>query len=255
MKKWVLSLGISVCAFHAHAQGPLVIRFGVDPTYPPFESKLADGSLVGFDIDLGNALCARLQAKCTWVENAFDGLIPALQARKFDAILSSLSITEERQKTISFTNPLYFTPSRLIAATGSGLAPDSASLHGKRIGVAQGSVQETYAKRHWATVGAEIVSYPDQEQVYPDLRGGRLDAAFQDSLAAKSGFLDKPQGKGFTFAGPPVGNAAVFGAAAIGVRKSDRALIEQLNQAQSEIKKDGTYARLAKKYFDFDPTP
>ncbi|TGU42131.1 transporter substrate-binding domain-containing protein, partial [bacterium M00.F.Ca.ET.146.01.1.1] len=108
--------------FHAHAQGPLVIRFGVDPTYPPFESKLADGSLVGFDIDLGNALCARLQAKCTWVENAFDGLIPALQARKFDAILSSLSITEERQKTISFTNPLYFTPSRLIAATGSGLA-------------------------------------------------------------------------------------------------------------------------------------
>src|SRR5271165_3454296 len=83
-----------------------VIRFGVDPSYPPFESKAADGSLVGFDIDLGNALCAKLNAKCVWVENDFDGMIPALQARKIDAVLSDMSVTDKRRQQIDFTSKI-----------------------------------------------------------------------------------------------------------------------------------------------------
>src|ERR1700738_5530541 len=96
-----------------------VIRFGVDPSYPPFESKTSDGSLVGFDIDLGNALCVKLNAKCVWLENDFDGMIPALQARKIEAVLSDMSVTEKRLQQIDFTNKIASSPTRLRATTGS----------------------------------------------------------------------------------------------------------------------------------------
>src|SRR6202161_1212065 len=91
-----------------------VIRFGVDPSYPPFESKAPGGTLVGFDIDLGKALCAKLNAKCVWVENDFDGMIPALQARKIDAILSDMSVTDKRRQQIDFTEKISDSPTRMV---------------------------------------------------------------------------------------------------------------------------------------------
>src|SRR5579875_2918966 len=105
----------------AHAQSGKVIRFGVDASYPPFESVAPNGQLVGFDIDLGNAICAQLHAKCEWVRNDFDGMIPALKARKFDGILSSMSRTPARQEQIAFSSKLFNTPTRLVAKKGSGL--------------------------------------------------------------------------------------------------------------------------------------
>ena len=123
-----------------------VIRFGVDPSYPPFESKAPDGSLVGFDIDLGKALCAKLNAKCVWVENDFDGMIPALQARKIDAVLSDMSVTDKRKQQIDFTNKTAFSPTRMVTKAGSNLQPTAESLRGKNIGVEQGTIQETNAK-------------------------------------------------------------------------------------------------------------
>ena len=107
------------------AAEPLELRLGVEPGYAPFEMKTPDGALAGFDIDLGTELCQRIQAKCRWVESDFDGLIPALKAKKIDAILSSMSITEQRQKEIDFTDKLYGTPARLIAAKGATLAPEA----------------------------------------------------------------------------------------------------------------------------------
>lgn len=109
-------LAVALCAasmsvaVQVQAKEISTIRFGVEAAYPPFESKAADGQLQGFDIDLGNALCAQLKAKCVWVENAFDGLIPALQARKFDAIDSAMNINAKRSEQIDFTQPLYRTP-------------------------------------------------------------------------------------------------------------------------------------------------
>jgi lysine/arginine/ornithine transport system substrate-binding protein len=230
-----------------------VIRFGVDASYPPFESKTTDGSLAGFDIDLGNELCRRLQAKCVWVENDFDGMIPALKAKKFDAILSSLSMTEKRLQEVAFSNKVFKTPSRMVARVGSPLLPNPQSLKGKRIGVEQGTTQEDYAKAKWATAGVEIVSYQNQDQVIADLMSGRLDASFQDSVEANEGFLKKPQGKGFAFAGPVVVDNKYLGeGAGIGLRKNDAALKDALNQALAEIHKDGTYDKIEKKYFDFD---
>jgi lysine/arginine/ornithine transport system substrate-binding protein len=227
------------------------IRFGVEASYAPFESKSPAGELQGFDIDIGNAVCAKLKAKCVWVENSFDGLIPALQARKFEAINSDMTITDQRRQAIEFTDPIYTIPNQMIAKKGSGLLPTASSLKGKHVGVLQGTIQETYAKARWAPEGVDVVSYQTQDQIYADLASGRLDAAFQDAEAASKGFLKRPQGAGFEFAGPPVSDARLLGGGVgFGVRKGDAALKTALNEALKELKADGTIDRFAAKYFD-----
>jgi lysine/arginine/ornithine transport system substrate-binding protein len=230
-----------------------VIRFGVDPSYPPFESKAPDGSLVGFDIDLGKALCAKLNAKCVWVENDFDGMIPALQARKIDAVLSDMSVTEKRLQQIDFTNKISYSPTRMVAKSGSNLQPTAESLRGKSIGVEQGTIQETYAKTYFEPKGVNVVSYQNQDQVYADLKSGRLDASLQDEAQASAGFLKTPEGQGFAFCGPELSDTKILGnAAAIGIRKGDTDLKNALNDALANLLKDGTYQTIAKKYFDFN---
>ena len=239
------------CSFAASASIER-IRFAVDPTYPPFESKTADGRLVGFDIDLGNALCSRLKTKCVWVESQFDAMIPALKARKFDAILSDMGITEERLKQIDFTQPLYDTHVQLIARKGANLLPEADSLKGKSVGVQQGTVQERYAKAKWEPFGVTVVAYGDQAQVESDLVAGRLDAVFTDAAQAAIGFLKQPQGQAFALAGAIVQDLIIGPGTAIGLRKGDDELKAALDNAFSEIKKDGTFDRLQKKYFATD---
>jgi lysine-arginine-ornithine-binding protein len=252
---WVLPLFVFLCSLSS-AKDWKTVRFGVDASYAPFESKAPSGELVGFDIDLGNALCAKMGAKAVWVENDFDGMIPALQARKIDGILSSLAVTEKRKRQIDFSDILFATPTRMVAKTGSGVLPTPESLKGKSVGVEQGTVQETYAKTYWEPKGVNMVSYQNQDQVYADLRSGRLDAALQDEIQAQQGFLKSSQGAGFAFAGPEVVDDEILGkGAAIGLRKSDQDLKAALNQALQAIHQDGTYQALEKKYFDFDVAP
>ncbi len=235
-------------AFGAEAE----LRLGTDATFPPFESKDAAGHLQGFDIDLGKAICHQLQTRCVWVENSFDGLIPALQARKFDAIISSLSITREREKSINFSNKLFNTPAWLVAAKGGTITADPATLKGKRVGVQQGSVFETYANTYWRPAGVDVIAYPDANSVYADLVAGRLDATLDDSSVISQTLLNQPQGKGFTEISH-IKDDAIFGpGTGIGIRKSDTALQTQLNNAIRAIRADGTYDRIAKKYFNFN---
>jgi lysine/arginine/ornithine transport system substrate-binding protein len=227
------------------------LRFGVEASYAPFESKTAAGQLTGFDIDIGNAVCAKLKVKCVWVENSFDGLIPALQARKFDGINSDMTITDKRKMAIDFTDPIYTIPNQLIAKKGSAILPTVDGLKGKHVGVLQGSIQETYAKAKWAPAGIDVESYQAQDQIYADLASGRLDAAFQDAEAASKGFLKQPQGAGFAFAGPAVSDDKLLGSGVgFGVRKNDKALKDALNRALKELKDDGTIDKFAQKYFD-----
>lgn len=230
-----------------------VLKLGVDPTYPPLEFKRPDGKLTGFGVDIAEALCTQLRAKCIWVESSWDGMIPALLAKKFDAIASSMTITPKRMEQIAFSNKISNAPARLIAHRGSGLLPTVASLKGKRIGVEQGSTQETYAKTVWQPAGVEVVSYQNQDLVYADLVTGRLDASLQASIQASDGFLKKPMGKDFTFAGAVLEDPKIFGVGdGIGLRKEDVVLREDLNKALATILANGTYARINKKYFDFD---
>ncbi|MGF6508944.1 ABC transporter substrate-binding protein [Paraburkholderia sp. 32] len=253
----IKTLLVALCAtsipFAAFAYDGKELKFGVDSAYPPFESKTPSGDLVGFDIDLGNAICAKLKVKCVWVENSFDGMIPALQARKFDAINSSMSQTGKRAKAIDFSHKIYANFEALVVRRGSALVAMPESLNGKHIGVLQGSTQEAYARKHW-TNGVDIVPYPSQDQVWNDLADGRLDAALVSGPTAESGFLNTAQGHDFGFArGPAIKDESIFGpGVSIGVRKGDRALLEAINGAIDSLRKDGTYDRIAKKYFTFD---
>jgi lysine/arginine/ornithine transport system substrate-binding protein len=248
MKKLALFLAILAIATTAFAKDWSTIRFGVDASYPPFESKAADGKLVGFDIDLGNEICRRLNAKCVWVEQDFDGMIPGLKAKKFDGVLSSMSMTPQRREQIAFSSKLFNTPTRLVAKKGSDLLPTADSLKGKSVGVEQGTIQETYAKKNWAPHGVNVVPYQNQDQVYADLMSGRLDAALQDEVQAEMGFLKTPRGAGFQFAGKEIPSDA----AGIGLRKEDTDLKAKIDKAIADMIKDGTYKKIEAKYFDFD---
>ncbi|QGZ63936.1 ABC transporter substrate-binding protein [Paraburkholderia acidisoli] len=251
MKKLLAALSVALLAVSAgaaHAKDWTTVRFGVDASYAPFESKAPDGKLVGFDIDLGNEICKRLNAKCVWVEQDFDGMIPGLKAKKFDGVLSSMTITPQRQEQIAFSAKLFDTPTRLVAKKGSSFQPTADSLKGKSVGVEQGTIQETYAKENWAPKGVNVVPYQNQDQVYADLISGRLDAALQDEVQADLGFLKTPRGAGFQFAGKEIPT----GAAAIGLRKEDTDLKAKIDKAIADMLKDGTYKKIEKKYFDFD---
>ncbi|RQS03407.1 ABC transporter substrate-binding protein [Burkholderia sp. Bp9002] len=253
MKKLVMAVALALTAGAACAKDPAVLRFGVDPSYAPFESLAPDGTLVGFDIDLGNAICERMKVRCVWVENAFDGMIPALKARKFDGVLSSMSVTGKRLAQIAFTDKINDVPPRLVARRGTNLLPAAESLKGKSVGVEQGSTQETYARTYWEPKGVIVRAYQTQDLAYQDLLSGRLDASLQSSVQADLGFLKTAKGAGFEFAGPPLHDPKTLGVgSAIGVRKDDDALRQRINQALASLIQDGTYQRIAKKYFSFD---
>ncbi|MCG5072538.1 ABC transporter substrate-binding protein [Paraburkholderia tagetis] len=237
----------------AHAQSAQTLRFGVEASYPPFESKTPSGQLQGFDIDIGNAVCQRMQVKCVWVENSFDGLIAALEARKFDVINSAMNITDKRRQQIDFTPAVYVMPIQMVAKRGSGLQPTPASLKGKQIGVLQGSTQEDYVRKHWGQQGVSIVTYENQDQIFADLAAGRLDGAVQEVQTATDGFLSKPQGKDFDFAGAPLKDPATLGeGTGFGMRKNDAALQAKVVAALDSLRHDGTLTKLSMKYFGRD---
>ncbi|AOZ01756.1 ABC transporter substrate-binding protein [Cupriavidus sp. USMAHM13] len=256
--KWnkTLVLGlIASCSMltSAGAQPPQVLRMGLNPTYPPFESKSPSGELQGFDIDVGNAVCKKMNVKCMWVENDFDGLIPALQARKFDVVNSAMNITEKRKQIIDFTPPIYVVPIQLVARKSARLQPVAESLKGKSIGVMRGTTQEAFLQKHWARSGVEVVSYQDQAQVFADLVAGRIDGAVQESQTALDGLLAKPEGREFDFAGAPLVDPATLGVGSgMGIRKGDDALREKLLAALAALKQDGTLSALSIKYFKRD---
>jgi arginine/ornithine transport system substrate-binding protein len=228
------------------------VRIGIDPTYKPFTYKTPDGQPAGFDIDIANALCAEMKVKCTFVESSWEGIIPGLRANKFDAIISSMSITEERSKVVDFTDKYYSSPTYVIAKAGS-IDGSAASLKGKRVGALKASVQETYAKGVFVPAGANVVSYDSTQQAYVDLKSGRLDAVIADKLEAQGGFLDTPDGRGFAFVGPALNDPKYFGkGAGIAVRKTDAELRDRFNAALKTIRASGAWKKAADKYFTFD---
>jgi lysine-arginine-ornithine-binding protein len=226
------------------------LRLGIDPTYPPMDVKMPDGHVTGFDVDLADEICRRIAMHCEWVEMEFSGMIPALQARKIDAIISSMAITEKRMQQIAFSTKLFQFKSRLIAKTGAPLTVSAEGLRGKRIGVQSGTQFETYAQKNWQPGGVEVVAYQSQEGVFNDLMAGRLDAALLGSVEADNGFLKTSRGQGFGFVGGPL-EMGDHGTG-IGLRKDDVALKANIDRAITSMRADGTYQKISRKYFDFD---
>ena len=247
-------MALATSQLPAQAKTLKEIRFGVDATYPPFESLSPSGQFVGFDIDLGRAICAELKVKCVFVNQSFSGIIPALEAHKFDAILSSMTVTPDREKQIDFSSEMYNEPTSLIVRKGSGLQPTAESLKGKTVGVEAGTIQESYANTYWKPAGIKVVSYPGQDQVYADLLSGRLDASLQDSVEADYGFLKTPQGKDYEFGGNVTYDPKdVLGSyIAIGIRKDEPHLKAAIDKAIAELHASGKYKEIESKYFNFN---
>ncbi len=251
LKHLLTTLGLALMLAAGGAQAAEKLRIGVEGAYPPFSWKESDGTLKGFDIEIAEALCKEMKRECVLVEQDWDGMIPALLARKFDAIVASMSITPERKKRVDFSNKYYNTPAKFVARKGSDLQISKAGLKGKRIGLQRGTTHQCYMEKMFPD--AELVLYASQEEVFQDLAIGRIDAQFSDSIAADDGFLKTDAGKDFAFVGGDQHDPQCHGeGAGIAVRKQDKELREELNQAIQTIRKNGVYQSINAKYFDFD---
>jgi len=254
MKKLISAvLGLALIGLAAGgADAGMKVKIGTEGAYPPFNSLDNTGKLVGFDIDIANALCKAANFECEFVVQDWDGIIPGLLAKKYDAIIASMSITEERKQKVDFTNKYYNTPAKFFAKKGSGLTISKAGLKGKSIGVQRATIHENFLRDNYGDV-VDVKSYATQDEVYLDLVSGRLDGGIADSVAVDDGFLKTDAGKGFAFFGPDFSDPKWFGdGAGIAVRKGEPELLNGLNAALKKILADGTYKKINDKYFEFN---
>jgi arginine/ornithine transport system substrate-binding protein len=221
------------------------IRIGVEGAYPPFSKVTPDGKLVGFDIDFANALCEEMGAECTMVQQAWDGIIPGLLARKYDAIIASMAITEQRKKHVAFTKPYANTPNKFARKKGSGIEINKASLKGKSVGVQRATINADIVKAEFGDV-VDLKLYATQEEAYLDAVAGGVDLLLADAVAMNEGFLKTDRGKNWEFVGPDYTGP---GGAGIAIRKGDKDLVELFNNAIDAIMADGTYEKIKNKYF------
>ena len=251
MKKLMLALALGAVAVAASAQDK-DLKVAIDPTYEPFTYKTADGKPTGFDVDIASAVCAQIKRKCVFVEQVWDSMIPGLQAKKYDVIISSMSITEDRLKVVDFTDKYYNTPSKIVVRNDIKFT-DAASLKGRKLGVLKGSTQEKYANGELKKAGVVVTPYEAQDQVYLDIKSGRLDGTVADVIEVTSGFLSKPEGKDYGVVGPELYDPKYFGTGAgFAIRKGETALKSELNNAIKTIRANGTYKKINDKYFRID---
>jgi len=243
----VMMLGTSVSANEWNK-----IRIGVEGAYPPFSWVEKDGTLKGFDIDIAMALCEEIGAECVLVPQDWDGIIPALLARKYDAIIASMSITKERKKKVAFSDKYYNTPAKFARKKGSGITISKAGLKGKTVGVQRGTTHDYFITAEFGD-SVEIKRYGTQDEAYLDAIAGRVDLLLADSIAMEDGFLKTDKGKGWEFVGPGYSEPKYFGVGAgIAVRKSDGELAKLFSLAIKVIRSNGVYHMINGKYFAFD---
>lgn len=254
LKKIVATL--ATCAFAAiaaaNASAQVELKIAVEGAYPPFNMQDSTGSLKGFDVDIANALCEQMKVKCEIVAQDWDGMIPGLLTKKYDAIVSSMSITEPRKKVIAFTKSYYRTNGVVLKRKDdkelTSYAPKS--LEGQTIAAQVSSIYSALLESNYSD--ANIRLFPSLDDAFSDLSSGRVAAVFADKTAAVL-WLEGHANGCCEVVGPDITDLAVIGeGAGIGVRKSDNDLRQRLNDAISAIVKDGTYKKINDKYFPFD---
>ena len=254
MRKLVLAVAAVAIAWTASVAEAQTrkIRLGTEGAYPPFNFVDKAGALQGFDIDIGNALCRAMAAECEWVTQDWDGIIPGLLARKYDAVVASMSITEERRKKVDFTDKYYVTPARFVRKRGSGIEIDEAGLAGRTVGVQRATVSENFLRDNYGDI-VTIKVYGTQDEANLDFIAGRVELVIADSVVLLEGLLNTDAGRDAEFVGPDFTDARWFGdGVGIAVRKGDDELRGMLNEAIGRIRADGTYGEINARYFDFD---
>ena len=247
------------------------IKIGTEGAYPPWNAKNEAGKLIGFEVELANFLCIYMKHDCTIVEQDWDGMIPALTSGKFDAIMAGMSITDERKKTINFSQGYadevaslavmkgsnlegMDTPKAINLSTGgsdvkNALKTLTAALAGKTIGVQTATIHQNFLES--GDVGSvKVRTYKTQDEVNLDLTAGRIDAA----LAAAVAFTDyaEKSGKPVVLVGPTFAGGAFGNGVGVGIRKEDTQLLEDFNKAIDTARKQGKISELAIRWFGFD---
>ena len=243
-KKFLLAAAATL-VFSANALAVDKYKVGIEGAYPPFNNKNPSGQVVGFDYDIAMALCAKMKAQCEVVTSDWDGIIPALNAKKYDFIVSSLSITEDRKQAVDFTDPYYSNKQQFVAKKGVEFKTDIDSLKSKQLGTQRSTQAATWLEDN---VGGDIKLYDTQENAYLDLSSGRVDGLLADKYAIYGWLKDDPAGKDYEFKGEPINEDDKVG---IALRKGESDLRTKLNLALKEIKEDGTYKKINDKYFPF----
>jgi polar amino acid transport system substrate-binding protein len=240
-----LSVLLSASAvFAADVRAQETVKIATEGAYPPFNAKDSSGALVGFDVDIAKALCAEMKAKCEIVAQDWDGIIPGLVAKKYDAIVASMSITDERKEKVDFTDHYYSNYLRIVAKKGSDIT-GVASLKGKTVGAQRSTIAATWSEDNLGR-GSTVKLYDTQTAAYSDLEAGRLDALVSDIYPAYDWLKEKPD---YELVGEKIDTNDMIG---IAVRKGDDSLREKLNKALKAIRNDGKYAQINAKYFPFD---
>ena len=245
MKKLLIAASCAMAMFASGAQAQ-DLRIAFDVPYEPFEYKDDNGELTGFEVELASAMCEELEANCEFVIQAWDGMIPGLIARKFDLIMSSMSITEERAKRVLFSDPYYITPGGWFGPESFNTdVTDLEAMKGKTVGVQRGTTMDTYVTENMHSA-VSIKRYTTAEDMVLDLEGQRIDVAFVDSPVGEQTILNRD---GYKEVGEPVKLGEGVGVA---MRKRDAKLAKEINAALKTLKENGTYDDIMAKYFNYD---
>ncbi|MBC2659844.1 transporter substrate-binding domain-containing protein [Pseudomonas sp. MSSRFD41] len=248
MKNVVRFASACVMAVAATAAQAEVLKIATEGAYPPFNYVDSSNQLHGFDVDIANALCERLKVQCQIVAQDWEGIIPALMAKKYDAVVASMIATDERKKKIAFTNHYYRTPLSVAVARDSDITDAQTDFKGRTVGAQSSSTQAIYAEDHYGPAGADVKFYPTLDEANSDLAAGRIDGVIADKFPLLA-WADTAGKDCCKIIGDVNGTTAD---ASIAVRKEDNALRERLNQALDEIVADGTYKKISSRYFAFD---
>jgi polar amino acid transport system substrate-binding protein len=229
-----------------------IVRIGTEGAYPPFNFIDQSGKLAGFDVDIGLALCEKMQVKCELVAQDWDGIIPALTAGKYDVIIASMFITDERKKVVSFTNPYYAAAMTHVTASDSDITEfTDAALAGKAVGAQSSTTQAEYIQKIYPS--ADIRLYKTQDEANLDMANGRLDVMVGDLVPMLQWTEKTEDGKCCKLVGEPITDKAFVGeGVGMAVRQEDNELREKLNKALADIVADGTYKKINDKYFSLN---
>lgn len=251
MKKTVLLVfAIFILITTCAAASDRPVRIAIEGVYPPFNYVDPQGNPKGFEVDLAKTLCDTIGCKYQFVVLDWDGMLTGLLAGKVDAVMASMSITEERKKSVAFTQKYYEEQGSFVAAKGSGLTISPAGLKGKRIGVQRSTTWSAYVENTYPD--AKLAYYENDDRGLLDLLAGRIDAYLGQTYYMNQ-CLKKNEFTTCTIVGDPVSDTPYVGEGiGIALRKRDTRLLAQFNQALDKILKNGTYQQIADKYFDFN---
>ena len=249
MRHTVVFAVAAVASLASVASAQDSVRMGTEGFYPPFNYFDSARQIVGFDIDIGNALCAAMEVTCEWVTTDWDGIIPALNANNFDTIIASMGITEERSRVVSFTEPYYFNAARFVAPRDLGLTSAMpADLAGMVVGAQSGTLEVEMLNTYFP--GVEVRLYPRLDSALLDIQSGRIDLVLAGQFVVGD-WLASDDGACCAFVGEAFMADGMQGTG-IAVRKEDDALRERLNAALAQIIADGTHDEIRARYFEFD---